>query len=483
MFFFIFPQKPCLMYKTKLIILLKSLHKKELKKFEQYIQTPFFNSKKSCVDLFNILKNMHPNYLEKEVERTVIFHKMFPQKKFQYNKLRYVMSDLTKLLEDFLAFCEYEKSTEQINPFLLKAYANKNINSYFEQTFSQQQKILEEIFLRDDSYFFQQFTIEKERYNFNTLHDNHTKFDVESILSQLDHFYIINKLKFYCEILNNPTVVSVHYEIPHLIEEILEYIEQQEELSPAIMIYYQIVKTLQEHENENHYEVLLAYLQTYHYAFSKAELNHIYIYIINYSVKKINNGNSAYLKKLHDMYKLLLEQEVILYRGYLSEFDYKNVATLGLLLQEYDYTKVFIEKYKKYLLPDVCNNAYTFNLGHFYFHIKEFQNVLSLLNEVVFTDSVYALDTKVLMAKSFYELNEVGLLWGFLDTFSAYLRKSKNISDNQRVLYKIFISYLKKMTRINSKKEVTKLREKIQKTPAGYTKWLLTKLSELERKV
>ncbi|MGB1205433.1 MAG: hypothetical protein ACPG5B_07300 [Chitinophagales bacterium] len=469
------------MYKTKLIILLKSLHKKELKKFEYYINTPFFNTKKACIKLFNILSVSYPDFAEKEVARTVIFSKMFSQKKFQYNKLRYVMSDLTKLLEDFLAYCEYEKNASEVNPFLLKAYASKNINNHFEQTFAQQQKTLEEILLRDDAFFFQQFTIEKERYNFNTLHDNHTKFDVESILSQLDNFYIINKLKFYCEILNNPTVVSVHYEMPSLIEEILNYIEQQEAaLSPAIMVYYQIVKTLQDHDNENNYEVLLAYLQTYRHAFSDVELNHIYIYIKNYCVKKINNGNKVYFKKLHDMYKLLLKEEIILYRNYLSEFDYKNIVTLGLGLKEFDYTKVFIEEYKKHLLPEVSKNAYTFNLAHFYFHTKNFQEVLSLLNEVVFTDSVYALDTKVLMAKSFYELNEVGLLWGFLDTFSAYLRKSKNISDTQRILYKRFISYLKKMTRINSLKEINKLREKIKDKPCGDSSWLLKKLNELE---
>ena len=86
------------------------------------------------------------------------------------------------------------------------------------------------------------------------------------------------------------------------------------------------------------------------------------------------------------------------------------------------------------------------------------------------------------MAKSFYELDEVGLLWGFLDTFGAYLRKSKNISDSQRVLYKIFISYLKKMTRINSLKEVIKLRKKIKDSPCGDSSWLLKKLDELEKK-
>src|SRR5688572_11985830 len=122
------------MYKSKLVAALRSMSNKELKWFEQYISSPFFNKNEKVLQLFSLLKKYHPEYEEEKVQMERIFPKMFPKEKLDEQKLRYVMTDLTKLAEDYLAYLEFDKNEVYKKHLLLSAYDSRNLEKYFSST-------------------------------------------------------------------------------------------------------------------------------------------------------------------------------------------------------------------------------------------------------------------------------------------------------------------------------------------------------------
>ena len=99
-----------MLFKSKLVSILRTISSKELKYFEEYILSPFFNKNEKVIALFSVIKKFHPEFPEDKVGLEQIFVKVFPKEKIDEQKLRYVMTDLTKLLEDFLAYIEFDKS-------------------------------------------------------------------------------------------------------------------------------------------------------------------------------------------------------------------------------------------------------------------------------------------------------------------------------------------------------------------------------------
>jgi len=146
---------------------------------------------------------------------------------------------------------------------------------------------------------------------------------------------------------------------PLLLKEILTYLESHDHDNvPEISIYYQILKTLLDSEDETHYTRLKEKLLLQINQLSASVINDMYVYARNYCVKKINLGRADYLEELFELYKTLIEKKIIFRKGYLSQWDYKNIVATGLRLKAFDWVKNFVIDYQKTLIPQDRKNAF-----------------------------------------------------------------------------------------------------------------------------
>ena len=68
------------MYKSKPITILRTFSKRDLRKFDDFIASPFFNKDKEgkLLQLYAILKANHPIYTPTNVDRNKVFQVLFP---------------------------------------------------------------------------------------------------------------------------------------------------------------------------------------------------------------------------------------------------------------------------------------------------------------------------------------------------------------------------------------------------------------------
>jgi hypothetical protein len=467
----------------KLIRLLKSVSPWELKSFQKYVASPFFNVNEKVSQLLQIVIENYPGFDDSEMAFDKLFKKLFKNEKFNHQKLRYVMTDLTLLLEDFLAYTVFEEKTFYHKKFLLQKLREKNHDAYFQQHLTAGYRQQENTVHRDLKFYKRQLGYDELSYEFTSLKNNRAiDTSLQSLSDNLDIYFLSNKLKYCCEILNRQNIVQVEYEIPFL-DFIIAYLNKNSfDHVPVIAVYFQILLTLKENENEKQYQKLKSLLNKYA-GFSMSELRDIYGFVQNYCIRKINTGSTKYLKELFEIYGRMLEKEIILENKELAHSHFKNIVAIALRQNEFQWTENFISKYAAYLNKELRKNSINYNLARLHFAKKEFRKALKLLTTVEFTDVYYHLDSKSLLLKIYYEIEEIEPLFSLISTFSVYLRRSKLISEYQRMIYSNLVKHVKRMAKIKSGSNYSL--DKIKKSVATDSQiadigWLKNKIEELE---
>ncbi len=471
------------MHNSKLLDVLRTLGPKQLRKLEDFIASPFFNTNEEALQLYQAVKRYEPAFKHADLDRQIIFKKAFPKQKYDEKKLGYLMSDIQRLVDKFLSYCKFSEQPLQEEYYVLQCYIELELEKHYKKTMRDAQHFQQKFPYRGADFFYNEFLLEELN---NVYFDKQRKhvFDesLQNAIDNLDLYYLAQKLKYSCELFNRKKIVAADYKL-RLLDEILLYVQDKDfENAPAVAIYYQILMTLTESDNEKHFKKLKDLLKKHGGKFPPLEARDMYAYAQNYCIRRVNSGRQEFLAELFQLYKTSLQKRIAFDGKYITPWTYKNIVGVALRVEEYDWVEKFIHEYKQHVSPELRENAFAFNLASFYFNKGKLDQALELLRNVEFTDIVYSLDTKSMLLRIYYELNEFEALWSLLEAFQVYLRRNKLISDSQKTIYANLISFVKEATRIRKgdRQEIKKLKDKIEKTKqVAYLQWLQKKVEQL----
>lgn len=437
------------MYKSKLIPLLKSLTITEVKSFTAFCQSKYFNVNKKQVELLMHLKKFHPDYNNQNLEKSILFKQLFGREEFEEQKLRYVFSDLTLLLEEFLAHSAFQKKELEYKHILLGELFERKQNKFFLQHLRETENNLEQNTFRDSNYFYQQYRMRELSYQYTSIYENHAiDKGLQELANNLDVMYLTLKLKYSCEMINRKNILQVGYQI-HFIDELKALVEKFEFIHiPAVAIYYNILQTLTDPINNEFYYRFKKSVSDHVSLFSKKEQREMYTFLQNYCIKRINTGDQEYLDELFENYQTMLDGAILIENRSISQFDFKNIVAIALRLEKFEWTEKFIEQYKMMLDYPVRENAVVYNLSRLYYSKGDHKYALKLLQQVEFDDVFYQLDAKALLLKIFYETDAEESLLSLLSSFKIYLKRNKEISEYQYTVYNNLLKFVKRLFQI-----------------------------------
>lgn len=473
------------MKNNKLITLLCTFSKIELTQFEKYLLSPFFNENKSLTQLFKyIQKHLLNQSVKTSLDKPKIWEFLYKNKPYKDVQMRRLFSDLNQLANGFLAYQQYQKSPALESIFLMNSLQYSELEKQFAGAFrlaNLQQKKSEK---RNTDFHFHQFLIEKsyhEHIEFKGL-KNLTFEHLEAADYQLDCFYIAQKLKHYCDALGYESFLSKKVDI-HFFKGFLEYIEQSEFLKePSIKVYKLVSEMLVTPENEEYFFELKSFLLVNKLVFQKDELTIFYTHLINYCIhKKIHIGKSSFFQNLFDIYKDAIKNEIIFIGDEINFNHYKNIITVGIQVREFDWVENFIQDFTKKLPESHRENALSYNLAQVYFSKKDYSMVIEQLREVEYENLIYTLNSKLMLLKTYYELNEITALDSLIDSFRIYLRRNRTISKDVRQQYMNVLRFMKKLSGLApyDKAGLTKVTKEIHECKALAAKnWILEKVGE-----
>jgi hypothetical protein len=446
-------------------------------------RSPFFNKSETVTACMQYLADRHPKFRDEEVEKPAVFGYLFPHESYDDQRLRYIMSDLTKLVEQYLLWRQLEKEPVVSIHLQIRALQERSLTNLIPPYLEQAQRFNQKYPYVDQDRFFNAFLWERDNYEYVASKRNVAiRETLQNIITNLDYYYFINKLKFSAELANHVNVIAGQFD-PLLLNEIVSVVENNQlHREPAVGIYYLILKMLLEPDQESYYQSLKETLSRSHELFPPGELNDMYIFARNYCARQINSGNTRYLREIFDLFNTLDASGILYHHGELSQWDYKNMVAVALRLEEYRWADDFIESAKQHIRVEDRENAYHYNKALYYYHLKHFDKTLELLQSVEFTDVYYHLDYKSLLLKTYYELREFEAMASLMEAFYVYLRRNKLVSDYNKESYANFLTVVKKLIRIRfkGKEKAIQLENQLEELkPIANLSWIRKKLSEI----
>ena len=124
----------------------------------------------------------------------------------------------------------------------------------------------------------------------------------------------------------------------------------------------------------------------------------------------------------------MLADKRLMHDDYFSQWEFKNVVNISLRLNEKEWCKNFIRRYITYLKPPERKNALTFNLAYLHFMNGNFKEAIKRLKDVKFTDVFYKVDSKVILMKCYYELDEIEFFFYHASAYRLFLLRNRQPS-------------------------------------------------------
>jgi tetratricopeptide (TPR) repeat protein len=451
------------MQKSKLLTLLSTFSPKDWKQFLRFVDSPFHGVPEESRRLCYWLLKYAPDF--KELSKVEAYSTAFPGTAFDKVQLNHVLSISYKVAEHFLAHQAFAEDTFQTRWYILRALEERNLDKHYQFLLVKTETELSESSYVSPDYHLQAYQIHNLEGNRVTrVSPRQFNQRVQLAMDHLDQFYLLEKLRGACYMLISQAILAMPYQLMFTTE-VLKFVGEHPNYinNPCLKAYYLIFQLLSNSNSEPYFEALKTLLAESEDRIPHQELKELYQYAINYCNLQIMKLQEKYVEESLNLYMKAIDLGILLEKGYLSPWHYKNIIKLSLRLRQFNRTEQFILD-KTILLPaNFREDAYHYNLAELYYYTGKRDQALFHLNKVEFTDIHYNLGAKVIICKIYFEQHDDEPLESLLHAFNTFLRRNKVISEEVRQAYHNFVIILRKILRATKDKK-SSIRVEIEQT-------------------
>lgn len=469
------------MKNSRLTHILKTFSKKEIREFSKWLNSPAHNQRDDVVLLFSYLTKR--DYLQKDkfLQKERVFPAVYNNETYDDAKMRQIIFFLLKQVENFLIYQELMEDEVRSKTTLASVYRKRRLDKSCEKTLRIIEDLQKKQPYQNEQLLRNEYLLQKEKYAYLSGFKR-TQLNLQEMSDALDITYFADKLRQICLILSHQAVYKKDYQL-RLVEEVLAQVEANNFFeAPAIGIYYYVLKTITNADEEHYFFELKSQIKNYQSSFPKYEIRNIYLLAINYCIKKMNTGNKTFIREAFELFRKGIEKHFLIENNVISKSTFLNVAINGILLKEFNWVESFILNYQKFLEQHHREGIVSYSLGHLYYEKKEYDKSMQHLIQNEINDLILNLNSKSILLKIYYEKDEFDALESLLGSFATYLQRKK-VMGYHKAGYSNLIKLTKKLLKLNPYDKSAKGKLKIEVenttplTPSNRN-WLLTQLEK-----
>ncbi|MEL7422089.1 MAG: hypothetical protein AAFN81_03810 [Bacteroidota bacterium] len=449
------------MKKDKSLSILRQFTQKQLQDFLHFLRSPYFNKRSEIVHYVEYLAGFHPNYPEVCVKLEQIPTDILPSKKQTKKELSYLKSRTFGLLKQFISYEQIQNK-----PLLLDVYATLGMSAYAPSvalnTLNQVRKRWQEMEQTDTHDLLFHYLATDILHVQAQQDPKKLKVLLQESVDLLDEYYLVNKLIYGIEIQHRQKLgqQTTAFRNPFM-DDIEQFLLQQEELPPRTSLYFQIYLCGKYPEVDEHFDRLVRLLYQNQHKVEASECRMIYLTTINICIRRIRINKEYFAPICLELYEEGIRTKIIFEHGLLSEWTYRNAIKIGLQLERIEWTEKFIYEHNKHIAAAFQNNALYLNLAELYFTKKEFDAVLDQLAKVNTNHFIYYMSTKTVSIKTFYEVGNIDSCMSAVGSFTVYLSRLRRVSPAIRKNYQHFCQVLYQILMSNTSKKIDKVKTKL----------------------
>ena len=343
---------------SKLIDLLKALSNKEMRSLSELVTSPFFNKKEKVIRLFECLKKCHPDF--KPIYRSSLYQHLFPENSRtdneplndkEYKQLRDTMSDLVKLVQEYLLYKDRQKNEVRQKYELARVFLSRGLQKHVPdllKTAKEKHALRPE---GDPLHLYDMSVLSEMELFYGLTQDWGKSIGMQAALDYFHHHALAGQLRLYAAAISREHTIPFTYN--YLMErELLEHFSAQDYTHiPIINAYYRIFMLLRGKDLQTHYRPLLDILTKQSDHFSYGELQNLYALLFNFCNLQTNLGFSEYHVQKFEIYEHTLPEGLWHYGKYISRDHFILATRAGLASNNIEGAIWVIEQYSDELQP------------------------------------------------------------------------------------------------------------------------------------
>jgi len=484
------------MHNNIVIELLKTLNKDELKKLESFINSPYFNTSKPIIKLFEVIKKFAPDYTDKILEREKLFKKVYPDKEYNELSLRTRMSELAELIRKYFAVSHLEKNDFAMKFNIVEEMTDRGKHKISEKYISEMLAVNSESKDTGVATHYEKVQLVRALLYINrddTTHNNHPENLIMLGDALINYFFgyffkIVNNMYFNEDVYNyKPEFNIIKIFLQNFNNaEFLETLKKNNyDNYPHLAIYYYMYMTRIDKYNDEHFYKLKELVMEHHEKFDKLGKTNLWGFLINAVSVALQFIDMKYVYELFEIHKFFLSLKIMpLKEGeYFLQLLFDSIFTISLLSGEYDFAENFLNEYEKDLNPENKENYIILCRAILAFHKKDFNESLNYLSKLEMKEIFIKMRSRFLYFMNYYETNSFESALSLVDSLKHFLAENSKVTDYLQEGFQYTVKYGTKIlnAKMNNKKldyavykEALELREVFSNR-----NWILDKMKEL----
>ncbi|GAB4493524.1 MAG: hypothetical protein OHK0019_17690 [Saprospiraceae bacterium] len=437
------------MQKSVLVEIIRSFSKKEMRDIHKWLQSPAHNQRQDVIKLFDYL-DKHLSGADEMLEKEQAWKYIFPGQPYDDAYMRQVMYFLLKAIEEYLVFTYYTSDGIRHQLALSRIYRRRNLDKAYKQAHRLGLEKLQEQPLRNDFYLLNKYFFEQVEYEYRMNITQNAPVNLQETADALEKWFLEERLRISKDMLAHQSIYQkINYD-HGLLEESLIYAGTKDLLQePAIGVYFYAYMAFTNTDKEHYFDELERRIHTQTDYFNRSEVRTLYLAALNYCTVKVNQGNLDYCRRALKFYHIGIEKEFLLENNMITRYTFGNAVAFALKVGEFEWAEQFIERFQRHLDEKERNSIVNFNLARLYSGKGDYGKAQQLLTKFEYDDVVLNLEAKTMLLKIYYEEAEYDAIESLLDSMRTYLHRKDAISPIHRLLYKNFLSLMRKLVQLN----------------------------------
>lgn len=487
--------------KHNAVLLLQTIPKPELQILKKFIASPYFNTNKNIVRIFDEIIKFYPSFSGDNFTKEFVYKKVFKGKEYSDANMRWILSVINHLIEDFFCQKHFDKDTLTKRNYLSKEYLTTMRKDFSRKTLDATAKIIYSDEEKGYMYFLNKYIYLTNELNHDTIFKNDKKvYDMDffyttflkAIITYINHSLVGISYDY----LNMELSVSKYFKngIRKRLNEIMQKLnlvdiaefikkdnEDAEEIEADLKIYNMFVY-IEDDKLFNEFLKYLVQLEKKHgpsflWVYYSKLISYCWLKILNsvneeFYRKELDKIATKFLKNKYYNYGIIPGMPFTLFRLFVN-----NLLVLG----KTQLAKEVTEKYITDVHFSHRENTYNYSQALISFYENDFDKALfhaSKLQGTFLHVEQKAIRLLLFIEKGFYdEFNTE------LKAFRKFLKTNLSLSPDVKNSYTnflFFVSHIVNATYSKGTVSVKKLKEKLESMPRIYFRdWILKKINGL----
>jgi hypothetical protein len=486
--------------KYRIVNLLKTFSDEEMKRFSDFVKSPYFNKFPKLHLLFEKLSSQLSSNMAEDLTSQKLFAEVNPGRKYDDVLFRKYMSNLALLAEEFLGVQEAWGKRGKRHTSILSGLANKDCGNSFLNYAGKIGKENSVYRARDYSDFLEMHLQSLILFNYY-VENEQSKKSVEELRKGF-HYLFLYFLFHYSFAINQSELDAITSPLSHtddslsLISGIVSSRELAEKLlagdwfrNKTEMEFVEII--LNDSALLSSDAADSSFLRIMEAVMGERKYENLYIrhYLLNrliafFNVQKLK-GKSIKEEDVFKVWKQLISVNEIHNekRANLSIRDFRGVLNTALKNNDLKWAYDYVSKFSGRVRKESRENLLNYGNAIIAFSSGDFESSLHFLNLLKRESWILTFDSYILKTQLFYELDYIRSTLSAIDSFRHYLLKM-NFDRSYASWPLEFIKVVRRLVSLKEEPDSKKIRNMILKLESNpcisKSQWLMEKAQELK---